>query len=623
MFASKVHKTQTKALENSFSEMPERSPLLSHRLGHDPFEQALFLQRTIENQAILRPMSEQTSRQRGGAENKITGETSRGASWDLSKIPVFPPDGLGSSSQPGIIQRKLVVGKPNDPLEDEADRVAAQVVQMSAAEVSSAPVRLSRKCMDCEEEERRTLQPKRASAPAITDDTAPNEVYGVLRSPGRPLDKNSATFFGARFGHDFTRVRVHSDSDAAESAKRVRARAYTIGNHIVFGSGEYAPATDAGRGLLAHELAHVVQQAGGHGWGVVQRREVDDRSCAGLSDVESEVDREVNTEIAAARTAAGTTPFALLPKVWDKLGKGSISPIEKFIEKLPAAERKTPARDLAGTKYSGTVLATVAKSKLLALLPENPAVASAVNVHGHCIGADKLGHFFDVGFAYWAEDVQHGMSTAKAQDFGRGLEIGVQGLSAVPPLFGGPTGVFSNADQEANLKGWQFYKDLAADPAGYVFAIANYIAANWNERINPSFYEPGLAKDVWNNLLTGQWRGTIGFGSSQADIQFDLTAATGGVTGSYEYPVGAAKPNKGTITNGIITQQTRTVAGQIPGDPVTSATAVTGISIEFTWHRGSSSGKGILKSVDEQTLEGTWGRGSATSGGGALRLNKA
>jgi hypothetical protein len=215
------------------------------------------------------------------------------------------------------------------------------------------------------------------------------------------------------------------------------------------------------------------------------------------------------------------------------------------------------------------------------------------------------------------------MSMARAQDFGRGLEIGNQGLSAVPAILGGPTGVFSNADQEANLKGWQFYKDLAADPVGFVFAIANYIAANWNERTNPSFYESGLAKDVWNNLLAGQWRGTMGLGSSQENIQFDLTAATSGVTGSYEYPVGAAKPTKGTITNGIVTQQTRTVAGQIPGDPVTSATAVTGISIEFTWHRGSSSGKAILNSVDEQTLDRTWGRGSATSGGGALRLHKA
>src|SRR5262249_55499683 len=163
-------------------------------------------------------------------------------------------------------------------------------------------------------------------------------------------------------------------------------------------------------------------------------------------------------------------------------------------------KRKTPGAGLAGTKYSGTVLARFGSL----------AVASAVNVKTNCIGADKLGHFFDVGFLYFSEDLRRGgMSTAEAQDIGRGLEIGPQGLAAVPPFAGGPTGVYSNADQEANLKGWQFYKDLAANPAGLAFAIGHYIAADWNEQVNPSFYEAGLGKDVWNNLLSGQWQGSI------------------------------------------------------------------------------------------------------------------
>jgi hypothetical protein len=119
------------------------------------------------------------------------------------------------------------------------------------------------------------------------------------------------------------------------------------------------------------------------------------------------------------------------------------------------------------------------------------------------------------------------MSTNQAKDIGRATEIQQYGLAL--------TGVFSNADQEANLAGWQFYKDRAANPSAFVFAIKNYITAQWNERVNPSFYEADLGAVVWNNLLTGQWHGTIGAGSSQADIQFDLTAASGGVTGSYEY----------------------------------------------------------------------------------------
>jgi LysM repeat protein len=131
----------------------------------------------------------------------------------------------------------------------------------------------------------------------------PPIVHAVLRSPGRPLDRSTRDFFEPRFGHDFTRVaatqapqklsigeahdayeheadrfaslidrspamgradlgsvRLHNDSRAAESARAVGARAYTVGSHIVFGAGELASHTDSGRRLLAHELAHVGQQ---------------------------------------------------------------------------------------------------------------------------------------------------------------------------------------------------------------------------------------------------------------------------------------------------------------------------------------------------------------------------
>jgi outer membrane protein OmpA-like peptidoglycan-associated protein len=65
-----------------------------------------------------------------------------------------------------------------------------------------------------------------------------------------------------RFGHDFSNVRIHTGSQAAESARAVNALAYTVGHNVIFGSGQYAPATQAGRQLLAHELAHTVQQEG-------------------------------------------------------------------------------------------------------------------------------------------------------------------------------------------------------------------------------------------------------------------------------------------------------------------------------------------------------------------------
>jgi DNA/RNA endonuclease G (NUC1) len=91
--------------------------------------------------------------------------------------------------------------------------------------------------------------------------TPPPIVNEVLNSPGQPLDAGTRAYFEPRFGHDFSKVRVHTDARAAESARAVNALAYTVGQNISFGAGQYAPDTTLGRRLLAHELTHVYQQA--------------------------------------------------------------------------------------------------------------------------------------------------------------------------------------------------------------------------------------------------------------------------------------------------------------------------------------------------------------------------
>lgn len=88
----------------------------------------------------------------------------------------------------------------------------------------------------------------------------PPIVYEVLRSPGRLLEPGVRTVMESCFGCDFSHVRVHNDERAASSARAVNARAYTVGQDIIFDNGEYAPETTSGRSLLSHELAHVVQQ---------------------------------------------------------------------------------------------------------------------------------------------------------------------------------------------------------------------------------------------------------------------------------------------------------------------------------------------------------------------------
>ena len=70
---------------------------------------------------------------------------------------------------------------------------------------------------------------------------APSIIHDVLRAPGQPLDATTRAFMEPRFGHDFSRVRVHSDAKAAESARAVNALAYTVGQDVVFGVGQYAP----------------------------------------------------------------------------------------------------------------------------------------------------------------------------------------------------------------------------------------------------------------------------------------------------------------------------------------------------------------------------------------------
>jgi hypothetical protein len=88
-------------------------------------------------------------------------------------------------------------------------------------------------------------------------------VHDVLRAAGQPLDPDARTFMESRLGHDFSRVRVHTDGRAAQSARAVNALAYTVGHNIVFGAGQYSPQTSTGQRLLAHELTHTIQQQAG------------------------------------------------------------------------------------------------------------------------------------------------------------------------------------------------------------------------------------------------------------------------------------------------------------------------------------------------------------------------
>jgi hypothetical protein len=160
-----------------------------------------------------------------------------------------PPKAKASaSSRYTTLQRKLSIGATNDPLEAEADRVADQLMSgHSGTGMEAIAPRI----------QRFTGHPA-----GQTVAVAPASVGRALASPGSPLERGLKQDMEQRFGHDFSRVRVHSGTSAENSARDVEAHAYTVKSDIVFGRGRFAPETVEGRRLLAHELTHVVQQGG-------------------------------------------------------------------------------------------------------------------------------------------------------------------------------------------------------------------------------------------------------------------------------------------------------------------------------------------------------------------------
>jgi hypothetical protein len=149
-----------------------------------------------------------------------------------------------------MLQTKLTVNTPGDGFEEEADRAAEEVMGDCACGGT---------CPRCRAQTTASVQMKTsggAPAPSI----APPIVHRALRSPSQPAAPATRAFMESRFARDFSRIRIHTGSEASASAAAISAKAYTSGNDIVFGAGQYRPETQEGRRLLAHELAHVIQQ---------------------------------------------------------------------------------------------------------------------------------------------------------------------------------------------------------------------------------------------------------------------------------------------------------------------------------------------------------------------------
>ncbi|MFX0197879.1 MAG: DUF4157 domain-containing protein [Candidatus Hodarchaeota archaeon] len=198
-------KTPESKKGNSVSKLPK--PNFPHPLNSS-VDQILFLQRTTGNQAVQRLIKS------------------------------------------GSVHPNLKISQPNDIYEQEADRIAERVLHTPETQVKNQIDSLK-------------ASSKTKESPKKTPRTSPDVISRIqtLKGGGQPLSHSTRAFFEPRFGHDLGEVRVHVDTESAESAKGLNARAYTLGKDIVFNEREYTPETSEGHSLLAHELAHVVESS--------------------------------------------------------------------------------------------------------------------------------------------------------------------------------------------------------------------------------------------------------------------------------------------------------------------------------------------------------------------------
>jgi Domain of unknown function (DUF4157)/OmpA family len=200
------------------------------------------------------------------------------------------------------LQAKLSLGNADDVYEREADRVADQVLSSPAQRsVKAAAVQIQRYAGDS----------------AASGGSVPDSVGRTLAQSGMPLPRSVRQHMEDRFGHDFSHVRVHSGTSAANSARDVNAQAYTVGNNIVFGAGRFAPDTQQGQKLLAHELTHVVQQRSG--FAPAMQRQPDGGQEVSTEEFGKKLEKE---------------------GIFDKIGKAAQDKIKKELKELPKTATK-------------------------------------------------------------------------------------------------------------------------------------------------------------------------------------------------------------------------------------------------------------------------------------------
>lgn len=257
---------------------------------------------------------------------------------------------LGASNQ--VLQTKLRVGAATDPLEHEADQVADAVSGAGVPPIGNTPPAVRAKCAECEAEEKtirrapgkdeddeKTIRTKAGPGGPTAGGAA--QAALAVAGGGVPLPAPARAYFEPRFGCDFSAVRIHTHERAQSAAAAINARAYTLGHDIAFAAGEYRPAGADGRLLIAHELAHVAQQAGS----------TVPAAASGLGSPDDRAEHEADT--AAARASAGQQ-VGSLARDGTRLRRQSA---RKLKPRMDVARRLAIVNDPTSTHELGSLLA--------------------------------------------------------------------------------------------------------------------------------------------------------------------------------------------------------------------------------------------------------------------------
>lgn len=470
------------------------------------------------------------------------------------------------------LQARLAVGATHDPLEQEADRVADQVLANTTPTAAGATApRIQR-----------LAQPSEASPLA-----APASVDATLAGAGQALEPALRRDMESRFGHDFSRVRVHADALAERSTRELRASAYTVGKHIVFGAGAYAPDTNVGRHLLAHELTHVVQQTGGGpATGLVQRggklkggpdSKPRPNSCSGWT-CGTFADCDKPDGKSAANTTASTSWTLTANLDLDVPTAAQVTSMDEVGHAFVAFDESNGDRYTYG-HYPGRMG-----------LPSDwkPEIAGCTvhpdTTHASCV--DMQVHY-----------------SLNAAEYRKALDFAQMWCKGTPAYH-----LFDN--------NCTTFVEFVVKAAGK--SIPNSrgkVAGGVKDADNPNtLFDAHLSQAdnaIWRNRVKGDFTGQYDAAGHVVPFKmFKLTTNDKlSVAGDYQY-----EGSSGDIVEG-------SVHGRLIFDVDAASKAVTA-TVRFDWTEPGGSGKGVWKVDSSGDIKGSWGRGSADSGAGGWELTK-